>query len=935
LALVDAVAHLETLPEELQARVGIATGLVVVGDLLGSGEAQELGVVGDTPNLAARLQTWADPGSVLIGSATRRLVGGLFEYADFGMRQLKGFSRPVQIWKVLGETEIEARFDAFRSRESPIIGRDEELTVLQGCWERARSGNGQVVSICAGPGLGKTRLVAALQERVAGASPVRLSYFASAHHRRSPLHPIIAQMRRAAGFLPEDGIVEKRAKLAHLIAVASPPPEHAAALFHLLGLPPAERDPLRDLSPQRRKELTFDALLRQLDAIAAHAPVLILFDDAHWLDASSRELLDLAIQRVRSLPALLLITYRPDSAEDCATRPHMTTLLLSPLNQDESRSVVRRIAGDKPLPPEVVGQILDHADGVPLFLEELTKAVLESEMVAEEADKYVLNGPLPAPVVPATLQEWLLARLDRLAHVRDVAQVGAVIGREFDHEILADVADLPEDELRHAVTQLIEAEIVFRSGAGPGRYIFKHALIQEAAYSTLLKGRRQGLHARIAEALARKHPDVVEREPEVLARHFACAGASEKAVDLYLRAAKQALSRSAVADTIALLKQGLREVAFVVDKGVRRRQEVDLQLLLSRALAAAKGFSAPEIGGALRRARKLVERLADVDRMHATLSQQWGYQLVRGEIRAAEETARALLHSAEEHNEVAGQKCGHLAVGVTLLALGSPAQAAHSLERALQLADLPDSAAHFLVGLADRVMARAYLSLALVQTGRLDRGRTLAREAVAIARDLRDGLTTAFALALASMCHLWSGNDGELEACGASLVDVAREQGLPFYQAVGCMLQGLQLARAGNPAGEEILRQSLGFLQSTGQLYQPAYATSLYAEACEALGLPEVGLEQIEKTLALMQDTGERDSEPELQRWKGRLHAAVGEVEQATACFSGALASAQWQGAKLWETRVAADLGRLWFGAGNEPRERGFLALEGRISQRA
>lgn len=811
LAMVDEVGRLESLPEGLAARVGIATGLVVVGDLLSSGSFQERGVVGDTPNLAARLQNWAAPGSVLISRSTRRLVGGVFECADLGTRQLKGFSRLIQAWEVLGEMEVEARFDAFRSRSTEIVGREEELALLEQCWERARTGDGQAVAICAGPGLGKSRLVAALQQRIAGTSPVRLSYFASAHHGRSPLHPIIAQLRRAAGFSPRDGVEEKRAKLARLIAVASPPPKHAAALAHLLGLPPAEPDPLRDLSPQRRKELTFDALLRQLDAIASHAPVLILFDDAHWLDASSRELLDLTIQRVRSLPALLVITFRPESAEECLARPHVTTLQLAPLNEEESRRVVLQIAGGKPLPPEVVDQILAHADGVPLFMEELTKAVLESDIVAEEAERYVLKGPLPAPVVPATLQEWLLARLDRLAHLREVAQVGAAIGREFDHDLLADVADLPLEELRHALVQLIEAEIVFQSGACPGRYIFKHALIQEAAYSTLLKGRRQALHARIAEALARRCPDIMEREPEVLARHFACAGEPERAVDIYLRAAEQELSRSAAADAVALLRQGLRDVSAVADKAVRRRQEVDLQLLLSRALAAGKGFSAPEIGGCLRRARKLVERLGDADRMHATLSQQWGYQLVRGEIRAAEETARALLGSAEAHSDFAGQKCGHLAVGVTQLALGLPAEAACSLERALRLADRPDSPPRFLVGLADKVMARAYLSLALVQTGRLDRGRAVAREAVAMGHDLGDALTAAFALGLASMCHLWLGDDEELAACGASLVEVARKQGLPFYQAIGRMIQGLQLARAGNSAGEEILRQGLGF----------------------------------------------------------------------------------------------------------------------------
>jgi class 3 adenylate cyclase len=535
LALVEAIgATVLPLPGELklQLRVGIATGLVVVGDLIGSGAAQEEAVVGETPNLAARLQGLAAPNAVVIGADTRRLTGGLFEYRDLGAATLKGFADPVQAWQVVGPSAIESRFEALHatSTTTPLIGRDEELDLLMRRWQHAKRGDGRVVLLSGEPGIGKSRVTEAIEERLSGEPHIRLRFFCSPHHADTALHPIVSQLEHAAGFERDDNVERRLGKLEAILAPSTKDTKQATALLADLLSIGGDRYPPPNLNPQRRKEETLEALFAQAAGLAAHRPVLMVFEDVHWIDPISLELLELMVERVSSLRVLLIMTFRPEFQSPWTGDAHVTTLALNRLGRQHGAELVKCLTGNKHLPSAILDQITAHADGVPLFVEELTKAVLESGLLRDAGDQYVLTGPVPPLAIPTTLHASLMARLDRLAPIREVSQIGAAIGREFSYELLAALVPLPESTLQEAVERLVRSELVFCRGRPPNAtYTFKHALIRDAAYATLLRSRRQELHARIAQVLEDQFPDTVELHPEILAHHWSQAGLVEKA----------------------------------------------------------------------------------------------------------------------------------------------------------------------------------------------------------------------------------------------------------------------------------------------------------------------------------------------------------------------------------------------------------------------
>jgi CheY-like chemotaxis protein len=521
---------------QLRARAGIATGIVVVGDLIGEGASREEAVVGETPNLATRLQELAEPGHLVISQATRRLVGGLFEFADLGPQRLKGFAEPIMAWWVAGESRAEGRFEARQTTGlTPLVGREQEMALLLDRWQRAKDGAGQVVLLAGEPGIGKSRLIHSLRERLGGEPHTPLSHFCSPLHQTSPLHPSIGLLERAAGFARDDPPGCKLAKLEALLARGTEGVAEAAPLIAaLLAIPTGDRYPPLNLSPQRQKERIFEALLGQLAGLAAEQPVLALYEDVYWSDPTTLELLDLVVERVQRLPALVLITFRPEFVPPWTGSPHITLLALTRLGRGQGAALVERLTEGKALPAEVVDQIVARADGVPLFLEELTKVVLGSGLLTDEGDRYALAGPAsPAAAVPATLHDSLMARLDRLAPAaKQVAQIAAALGRDFPHELLAAVVPLSEEVLGDALDQLIEAELIFRRGAPPETvYSFKHTLVRDAAYESPLRSKLRRLHARIARVLEERFPATAEVEPELLAHHCAAAGLFEKAAD--------------------------------------------------------------------------------------------------------------------------------------------------------------------------------------------------------------------------------------------------------------------------------------------------------------------------------------------------------------------------------------------------------------------
>jgi class 3 adenylate cyclase/predicted ATPase len=939
LSAIAAIGRLNVRSVKLQARVGIATGLVVVGDLIGAvvadligaGSAQEQSVVGETPNLAARLQALAEPGTVVIAAGTRRLVGDLFEYRDLGAVEVKGIAAPVPVWQVLLPSNIANRFEALRgSTLTRLVGRDEEIDLLLRRWARAKAGDGQVVLISGEPGIGKSRTVAALAERLRGEPHIRLRYFCSPYHRDSALFPFVDQLGRASRFARDDSPGAKLEKLEAVLAGAAPPEEDLTLLADLLSLPASElRRPLPNLSPQRKKERTLEALIRQLEGLAHQQPVMMVFEDVHWIDPTSRELLDLTVERMRTLPVLLIVTFRPEFQPPWTGQPQVTMLALNRLDRRDRSALVAQITGGRALPEEVIEQIVDRTDGVPLFVEELTKSVLESGVLHEEADRYVLDRALPSFAIPTTLHASLLARLDRLAPVRLVAQIGAAIGRQFPFAVLRTVSRLPEDELQTSLARLVASGLILQRGTPPDAvYAFKHVLVQDAAHDSLLRSARQQLHARIAAALEAHSPELMDSQPELFAQHYAEAELVEKSVACWGKAGRRSATRSAMAEAATQFQRGLDQLTLLPDSPERQRQELEFWSALGGVFFAVKGFAAPEAAQANARSRELWERLGSPSDFLAVPYRQSRYHMYRGELDLAQRLNEDLMRLSRQRNDSAGLVLGHASSGGNLSFAGKFASSRWHLEEVLAL---HDSIAHgslvHQVGFHPHVNSQAYLGIVLFCLGFPDQALARIRAAIAEAGRLAHPPSLAGSLAVGVRLLSLVGDDVVLRELAKQLVAVATEQGFSFWRALGAIFRGWVDVKNGDVTrGVSLLRSGSTAYRGTGAELAMPYYTALLAGACEIAGQIEEGLTLFEEALQIVERTRECWFAAELNRRKGQLLLRQGDSKAAEEFYRKALSIAEEQGARLWELRAVVSLATLRRDQGRHVEARDLLA---------
>jgi class 3 adenylate cyclase/tetratricopeptide (TPR) repeat protein len=928
LALADAVGELQA-PRRLQVRIGIATGLVVVGNLIGAGSAQEQAIVGETPNLAARLQALAEPGAVVIAAGTRRLLGGLFAYRELGPISLKGIAEPVSAWQVLRPSAEESRFEARQERGMlPLLGREEELALLLRRWRQAQAGEGRVVLLTGEPGIGKSRIARALQDRLADESHTRLSYFCSPHHQDSALHPIIAQLERAAGFERDDAPEARLIKLEALLAQSSATEEETALIAGLLSLAAGERYRLPEMSPQRRKEKTLEALLAQTDRLSAKQPVLMIYEDVHWIDPTSLELLILSIERWRHLPVLLVATARPEFTPPWPAHAHATAIALTRLDPRESAALVQRVTGGKALPAEVLEQILARTDGVPLFVEELTKTVLESGLLREEAGGYVLTVPLPALAIPTTLHDSLMARLDRLASVREVAQTGAALGRQFSHALIGAVAAMPSRQLDDALEQLVGAELIYRRGVPPdAEYTFKHALEQEAAYGTLLRSRRQQLHTRIATTLERQFPEIVATQPELLAQHYTEAGLIQKAIECWLAAGQKSLARSMMAEAVALLRKGLLLLPDVADSAWRQQRELDLQITLGQALGSTHSYSAPEVDQAYGRAWDLCEQLGRPAQIVPILNGQFMGHLNRADLEWVRQRGEEACQRGEASHSVVLQHLGTRMCGAQLSYMGEFVTARAYLERSLALCASEDPSIDAVFpseGPKGGVLFNLCRTLCCL--GYLDQAHLRCEELIAEAR--RRPPFAVF-LGLYTSCMInWC-----LQLAPSSLLQQAEEflevsvkQGVAQGRVHGAMYRGWCLAALGRAdEGIPLLEGALGEIGELGITVLVPTSLTLLADAYGAAGRADTGLEQLNEALQFGRQKQVRWLEPKTLQLRGDLLLSAGNRSGAEASYREALALAQRENAKLWELHAATSLARLWHEQGKRTEAHALL----------
>ena len=775
--------------EPLQTRIAIATGLVLIGE--------NQNVVGEAVVIASRLRNVTLANSVNVTASTRKLLGSVFVCDDPQLCDLEGVSQHVTFYGVKGKREIKSRFDASRTEQTQFVGRQHELQQMSTLWERAKGGKGQVLLLCGEPGIGKSRLCEAWLDRISDEPHVTIRYQCSPHHTNSPFYPITTWLEHAAHFEREDTPDVKLKKLETMLSQTSAATRADIALFAgLLSVPTEEVYSSQNLTPQRQRDLTIAALIRQVLELAFMRPVVVKLADAHWIDSSTLELLSRSIAAIKTARIFVLCSFGPEFfAHRWLDESHVTMLRLDRLSNEQIGVLISDVAGSKDLPLELHEQILSKAEGVPLFAEEITKIVLESGQLQDAGDRYVLVGSLAPLVIPTTLLGSLTARLDRLGASKEIAQIGAAIGREFSYSLLAAVASPCSLSLPNALAHIAGSELIFVRGEPPNStYIFKHALVQDAAYATMVRSKRQQLHSRIADALMEEFPETVELQPELMAHHLAQAGLTEKATEYLRKAGQRAIEHSANAEAIGHLTRALELLRSIPENVERKRAALGLEVMLGQAMIAGRGYAAPETKEVLLRAKSLIDDLTDPSQKFAILYGIWACHYVGGEVTKQRDAALEFLAEAERVNDTAALCIAHRTVGTTYVTTGEFAAGLHHLERARGLYDSERHPCHrFQYGQDIGVAALCYLSWALWHLGCFDQASAFAGKAIKRAEELSHPHTLVFAICHAGgFMDLLGHRSEDIQSHAASVVSLCSEH--KFSHWINC---GHRFSRVG------------------------------------------------------------------------------------------------------------------------------------------
>ena len=940
LALVSNVAKLAVRDERLSARIGIATGLVIVGELINAGAARELTALGQTPNLAARLQALAEPGAIVLAEDTKRLVDGAFEYRDLGAITLKGFEAPVHAWQVVGEERIKGRLAAVdsqpetpgvRASQVPLVGRQQELGLLRKQWEQVVEGYGRVVLLTGDAGIGKSRLVQMLIASIGQASHYEVEFHCSAYYAHSPLYPVIDMLPRVLGWRRIDSDEVKLDKLQAFCARLGLPSEESVPLLASLLSLPASGFPLSPMSPERQKQRTLETLLAATLALAGERPLLMVVEDLHWMDPTTMELLAMLTEQAPTVRVFALFTGRPEFKPPWPPHSHVVPCMLTRLTRRQTEELAQHVAGGKPLPTEVVEQIVARTDGVPLFVEELTKTVLESGLVAEREDGHQVADPLAGLAIPTTLQDSLTARLDRLTTARPVAQMGATLGREFAYVTLQAVVDLDSVTLQRELDRLVDAEFLYQRGAPPdATYTFKHALIQEAAYQSLLKATRQKYHARIAKVMVEQFADEAEIRPEFVAMHWTEGGSFEEAIRWRQKAAQRAFQRASYLEAIAHYTKGLAVLESLPGSEGRDQSELSLQVELGYALIPVRGWSAPDSAQAFMRAGELCRRISDTSKLFRALWGLGAFHFVHGAQVQARQIADQCLSVAASIDDLDARIEAHYLSGIVASVMGDFASGQRQLEECIGLYGAEERKAHrILYGQDGKASALGWLAMGLWTLGYPDAALERAQEALARVRDAAQPFLLARGLAAVGFVHVFRGEPQGPDSPLLAALALCTEQGFTYFRAVVAAFHGANLALLGKTdEGVEMMLTSIAGLRTIGSELLFTIIHGHLASAHLALRQVEPGLAAVAAGLECVQRNAERWAEAELHRLRGELLLVSGQsdADRADASFRTALEIAGRQRARSYQLRAARSLARLRCQQGNATEAKTALA---------